>query len=475
MNSTEGPGIRLTRIIATIGPACADIGTISDLIRAGMDIARLNLSHGTPESHREVFLRIRLASREIGRQVGIMVDIPGPKLRVQSLPGETHTFSRGDRIILSGTPGSGDIMVGPESYIPLAEPGDTIQVGDGAVTLTVIQAGKNIYAEVTAGGTIRQGAGVVIPGRRPAVPYVTDELRRNVSFAADLKPDFLALSFISSAADLAEVRKILTSPEGAIPLIAKIETRFAVDRFDEILESADGIMVARGDLGVELPIACVPHVQKHIIRQCNRAGVPVITATEMLESMVENSRPTRAEVTDVANAIADGTDATMLSAETSIGKNPVLSVKTMAEIARETENHLPYRQILDERRTWHEKSPEGIIAYSASYLANEVESRAIVAFTRSGITAERVSRCRPGAPVLALTPDEETARRLLIRWAVIPCIHEPIHTADELFSVSLDLATEMDLTRSGDRLVIIAGNFAGVRGTTNMIKVQSVP
>ena len=234
-------------------------------------------------------------------------------------------------------------------------------------------------------------------------------------------------------------------------------------------------MVARGDLGVELPIACVPHVQKEIIRSCNRVGKPVITATEMLESMVEHGRPTRAEVTDVANAIADGTDATMLSAETSIGKNPVQAISMMAEIACETEKHLPYRAMLDQRRVWYADGPSGIISYSACYLANELDSRAIVAFTRSGITAERVSRCRPGTPILAITPDEQVARRLLIRWGVIPCIHDPIHTADELFQIALDIAGKMGLTHSNDRLVIIAGNFAGIQGKTNMIKVQNVP
>ena len=474
MNSTGGPGVRLTRIIATIGPACEDIGTLHDLIRAGMDIARLNLSHGTHDEHRETFLKIRLAAHEIGKQVAIMIDIPGPKLRVQSLPGDIRTFSPGDLVILSGNPTAMELGVGPSEYIPTVEPGDTILIGDGAVTMKVTEGGKIIRAVVTSGGTIRSGAGVVIPGRRPDIPYANEELRRNLTFAAGLNPDFIALSFISSAADMDAARAIIKKSGPDIPLIAKIETRVAVDLFDEILTVSDGMMVARGDLGVELPIACVPHVQKDIIRKCNRAGRPVITATEMLESMVEHGRPTRAEVTDVANAIADGTDATMLSAETSIGKNPAVAVTTMAEIACETEKHLPYRQILNERRAWHEDSPEGILGYSACYLSNELCSRAIVAFTRSGITAERVSRCRPGTPVLAITPSEQVARRLLIRWGVIPCIHDPIHTADELFKISLDLAAEMDLTRSGDRLVIIAGNFAGVEGTTNMIKVQDV-
>jgi len=464
----------MTRIIATIGPACSDIASIHDLIRAGMDIARLNLSHGTHEDHREIFLRVRLASREIGKQTGIMIDIPGPKLRIKSLAGETQSFMAGENVTLSASPKPGEIGIGHAPYIPPVQAGDTILLADGAVTLAVTRTGPSIQAEVRSGGTVRNGAGVVIPGRRPEIAYAHDRFIHNLTFAAELDPDFLALSFVSSAQDLNDARTILTGLGKQIPIIAKIETRFAVDRFSDILKAADGVMVARGDLGVELPLACVPHVQKEIIRQCTIAGVPVITATEMLESMVTQGRPTRAEVTDVANAIADGTDATMLSAETSIGQNPALAVRTMAEIACETEKHLPYRKILDERRGWHETSAEGIIAYSACYLANELSSRAIVAFTRSGITAERVSRCRPKTPVLAITPDEEVARRLLIWWGIIPCIHEPIHTADDLFAISVSLATETGLAGKGEKMVIIAGNFAGVSGTTNMIKVQQI-
>ncbi|MFH0968018.1 MAG: pyruvate kinase [Methanobacteriota archaeon] len=472
--STPWPDVRLTRIIATIGPSCADIGTIHDMIRAGMDIARLNLSHGNFEEHEEVFHRIRLAARELNRSVAIMVDIPGPKLRIRSQE-DDRTFFQGDQIILSAEPDVGNIVVGPAAYIPDVEPGDIILIGDGAVTLTVTKGGDTIQATVQAGGTIRPGAGVVVPGRRPNVPYENEELVRNLSFATGINPDFIALSFVGSAGNIHAVRSILQKSGANIPIIAKIETRVAVDRFEEILAVVDGVMVARGDLGVELPIACVPHVQKDIIRRCNQAGIPVITATEMLESMVQHTRPTRAEVTDVANAIADGTDATMLSAETSIGLHPQLAIETMAQIACETEKYLPYRQILNERAAWHEDNPEGIISYSACYLANELASRAIIAFTRSGVTADRVSRCRPGTPILAITPDEAVCRRLLLRWGVIPCIHDPIHSADELFRISLQLTKDMGITCTGDRLVIIAGNFAGIQGTTNMIKVQIVP
>jgi pyruvate kinase len=472
--STLGPGVRLTRIIATIGPSCTDIGTIRDMIRAGMDVARLNLSHGTQKEHEKVCSRVRQASREIGKPVAVMTDIPGPKLRITSLQDELAVHP-GEQITLSATPESGEIGIGSAVYIPDIRQGDIILIGDGAVTLTATRGGDTIGTTVTAGGTIRPGAGVVIPGRRPPVPYENEELLKNLTFIAGLNPDFIALSFVGSAGHIHFVRSFFQKKGIRIPIIAKVETEVAVDRFDEILNAADGIMVARGDLGVELPFASVPHIQKDIIRRCNKAGIPVITATEMLESMIEHTRPTRAEVTDVANAIADGTDATMLSAETSIGRNPCLAVQTMAHIACEIEKHLPYRKILDERADWQEDNPEGIISFNACYLAHKLASRAIVAFTRSGITAGRVSRCRPGTPIIAITPDEAVARRLLLRWGVISCIHEPIQTADELFTVSLHLTHAMGLTRTGDRLVIIAGNFAGIQGTTNMIKVQVVP
>lgn len=470
------PGIRLTRIIATIGPASNKIEVIHEMIRAGMDIARLNLSHGSHDDHRKTVEIIRKAAANSQRPVAILTDIPGPKLRVHSLPTCNFFLKQGEEIILSADPGPDEIGIGPASFIPLSETGDIILIADGALTCMVIEGGTcQIRAEVRAGGSIRMGAGVVIPGRRPEVPYASEELKKNLRFALDIRTDIIALSFVGGADHIHAVREILAEEGSAIPLIAKIETAQAVEKFDEILKASDGIMVARGDLGVELPISCVPHVQKEIITKSNIAGKPVITATEMLESMVEHSRPTRAEVTDVANAIVDGTDATMLSAETSLGKYPVQSVTMMAQIACDTELYLPYQKILLEHGAWHQNRPSEVISFSACYLANTLSSRAIVAYTKSGVTAERVSRCRPKAPILAITSDEQVARRLLLRWGVIPSIHPPISSADELFAASLALASDMGLTSSKDSLVIISGDVIGGTKTTNMIKVLPVP
>lgn len=467
--------IRHTRVIATIGPASDTKGVITGLIDAGMDIARLNLSHGTPVRHRETVDSIRKIAEGIGRDIGILTDIPGPKLRITT--GSSDTWVNcGDEVLLSGDPNTpGSLTVSPSSCIPHVCNGDTVLIGDGAVTLVVKTPGDPITATVVSGGLIRGGMGVVVPGRRPDIPYAGPDLIGYITFAMTLNPDYIALSFVGSARDIRDVREILKEDgRDDTLIIAKIESRQAVLNLDEILEEADGVMVARGDLGVELPIEQVPELQKRIITRCNQMGLPVITATEMLESMVHRGVPTRAEVTDVANAIFDGTDATMLSAETSIGVNPVHAVRMMTSIAAEAEKHLPYLKILNERSGWYEKNVEGIISYRACYIAEELESPAIVAFTRSGLTAERVSRCRPRAPIVAITPESRVARRLLLRWGVLPVIADPIHTADELFRASVQIAKETGLSSPGDQLVVIAGNFAGDTGRTNMIKVLEV-
>jgi pyruvate kinase len=468
--------LRRTKIIATIGPASDNPRIIKEMIASGMDIARLNLSHGEESWHLETVQKIRSVAKEMNREIGILVDIPGPKLRVLygSSPREART---GDSIqITADTKTTAAIRVYPEDCVPGVCPGDIVLVGDGAVTLKVIKPGPHMLTTVVSGGTIREGMGVVIPGRRPDIPYTGPMFQESIRQGVHLQPDYIALSFVGSADDIMKARELIRK-EGLenIPIIAKIECTRAVEGLSEIISHVDGIMVARGDLGVELPIEQVPDIQKRIIRTCNHEGIPVITATEMLESMVHRGRPTRAEVTDVANAIVDGTDATMLSAETSVGKHPGQAVIMMARIAVETEGHLPYLHMLNERSRWHEQNVEGVISYRACFIAEELESPAIVAFTRSGLTAERVSRCRPRAPILALTPDSEIARRLLLRWGVQPVISDPIESADELFTKAVKIAQYTGIAQSKDNLVIIAGNFSGKEGRTNMIKIEEIP
>jgi pyruvate kinase len=313
-----------------------------------------------------------------------------------------------------------------------------------------------------------------VPGMRISGPFITDTLRECIVFAITQQPDYLALSFVSEAGDLTSVRSILQEKDADMPIIAKIERGVAVEKFDSILVASDGIMVARGDLGVDIPLEKVPHVQKEIIRKCNKVGKPVITATQMLESMVNASRPSRAEVTDVANAIFDGTDAIMLSEETSIGKYPVQAVKTMTKIAKTTEEVLPYMQILLERGEWMERKTDELISYNACHTAHSLGAAALVAFTQSGSTAGRVSRYRPRMPILAISPNTVVVGRLLMRWGVYPFQIDGASSVEDLFATGAKLSKEVGLAKTGDLIVITGGIPVGVVGSTNLLKVEKV-
>jgi pyruvate kinase len=469
---------RRTKIVCTIGPATGSAGMIAQLIKAGMDVARLNLSHGTFEEHTGYIETIREISRRTGTDVAILIDLPGPKYRIGRLKGGQATLKRGGEVKLTTADIEGDGSLIPVNLPDLAhdiKAGDNVILDDGAMELKVrAVAGAEMLCRVTVGGVLRQGKGLVVPGMRISVPFITEKLRKAIAFAVKQRPDFLALSFVAGAGDLAAARAILAASGAAIPLIAKIERGEAVENFSDILAASDGIMVARGDLGVELPLERVPLIQKDIIRRCNRAGKPVITATEMLESMIKNFRPTRAETTDVANAILDGSDAVMLSAETSIGKYPAQAVKMMAGIARATEKKLAYEQILAERRGWLGRETDELISYSACQTASRLRAAAIVAFTQSGSTAVRVSRCRPGVPVLALTPSQTVAGKLLLYWGVRPYLITGPASVDEIFALGARLAGKLGYARPGESIIITAGIPIGEAGTTNMLKVQRV-
>jgi len=313
-----------------------------------------------------------------------------------------------------------------------------------------------------------------VPGMRSSGPFITDALREALLFAISQRPDYLALSFVTAADDIPGVRKLMAEQGMDIPIIAKIERGEAVKNFERILAESDGVMVARGDLGVEIPLERVPLVQKEVIKRCNHAGKPVITATEMLESMVKSMRPTRAEATDVANAIFDGTDATMLSEETSIGEHPVQAVTVMDRIARETEKKLPYELALSEKKTWFGQRTEELISYNACVAAHNLGVRVIVALTRSGSTAERVSKYRPRATVLAMTPDGVVGRRLMLYWGVQPVRAATPSSISGLFCMASSLTKELGLARPGDLIVITGGIPLGLAGTTNLLKVEVV-
>jgi len=475
-------GIKLhgnrTKIVCTIGPATSSAATIERLITAGMNVARLNLSHGTHDEHSRYIKTIRRLSQRLGLKVAILIDLPGPKYRIGKLKDAKVLLKRGAQVVLTTRPVEGDAALVPVSLSHLPQDvkaGDTVLLDDGAIQLKVLGVeATEVKCRVTVGGVLTDGRGLVVPGMRTSEPFITDSLREHLSFAIKQQPDYLALSFVSSPDDVIRVKAILNESDAEIPIIAKIEKGEAVSQFNSILKVSDGIMVARGDLGVDIPLERVPLVQKEIIRKCNQKGKPVITATQMLESMVNSVRPTRAEVADVANAIFDGTDTTMLSAETSIGRYPVRAVTIMARIIRETENRLPYEQILAERGGWLEEQTDELISYSACHTAHKLGAAAIVAFTQSSSTAGRVSKYRPKMPILAITPSQAAAGRLLLYWGVHPFQIAVPPSVDELFATAARLARDLGLVKTGDLIVITGGIPLGVAGSTNLLKVEKI-
>jgi pyruvate kinase len=451
---------------------------IEQLIRAGMDVARLNLSHGTHREHARHIQTIRKLSQRLAIPVAILMDLPGPKYRTGKLKDGQAALKKGTQVILTTRQMEGDDKVIPINLPTLPQDvkvGDTVLLDDGAMQLRVLEGqGTEVRCKVMVGGILTEGRGLVVPGMHTSGPFITDTLWECILFAIKQQPDYLALSFVSKAEDLTGVRAILHENDADIPIIAKIERGVAVNKFDSILATSEGIMVARGDLGVDIPLEKVPLVQKEIIRKCNQAGKPVVTATQMLESMVNAPRPTRAEVADVANAIFDGTDAIMLSEETAIGKYPVQAVKMMVKIAREAEDKLPYEQILSERDRWLEQKTDELISYSACHTAQSLGATALVAFTQSGSTAGRVSKYRPRMPILAITPSTVVVGQLLLRWGVHPFQIARVSSVDELFTMGAKLSKELGLAKPGDLVVITGGVPVGVAGSTNLLKVEKV-
>jgi len=451
---------------------------VKRLIKEGMNVARFNLSHGVYEEHASHIALTREIAADLNISLAIMLDIPGPKYRVGKLGEEGVVLKEGDHVTLSANQAAGDRGVIPVNLPMLpgdVKAGDTVFLDDGAFQIEVVGVtGAGVEGRVVVGGILTSGRGIVIPGKRLSVPFITEHLRQHLAFAAAQQPDFIALSFVSQSGDISGVRDILKGQATDIPLIAKIERQEALNNFDSILEVSDAVMVARGDLGVDIPLERVPPEQKKIISMCNSAGKPVITATQMLESMVHAPRPTRAEVTDVANAIFDGSDAIMLSAETSIGKYPVQAVKMMFMIARQTEAGLPYSRMLAARAPGAGARVDDIISYNACYAAQQINARAIVAFTESGSTARRVSRYRPKVPAVAITPSEVIVRRLLLCWGIYPFQVTRLSSVEELFLEASRLVKKLGLAETGDAVVVTGGIPLGVPGSTNLLKVEEV-
>lgn len=467
-----------TKIVCTIGPATSSLPAIEELIKAGMNVARLNFSHGTHKEHAGYIRDIRKASAKLNIPIAILQDIAGPKIRTGRLRDKEVRLREKADFTLTTANVTGDehkVSVNLPELPANVKPGDVIYLDDGAIKLVVTgTTAREVRCRVIVGGVLGWEKGVNLPGVTLKIPSVTEKDFADILFGIEHEVDFIALSFVREAEDVHRVRRFLRRRRADIPLIAKIEKWEAWNNLDGILAASDGLMVARGDLGVEMPIEKVPLVQKEIIKKCNRAGKPVITATQMLQSMIHSPQPTRAEVTDVANSIFDGTDAIMLSGETAVGRYPVEAVRVMMKIALNIEATLPYHKMLLDKGADLEPQTDDAIAYDACHTAHQLGAAAIVAFTSSGSTARRVSKYRPGIPILAATPSPKQRRRLLLSWGVYPYeVPDPPSVLD-LFAQGVKVCKESGVARKGDLIVITAGLPLAVPGTTNMLKVETV-
>ncbi len=469
--------MRSTSIVATIGPASQEPSVLEAMIAAGMDVARLNFAHGTPELHAGTAADIRAASERVGREVAILGDLPGPKLRIGPVAGGVAELPRDSRVVLTQEDVEGTserLPVAWKGFPELVEEGDVLYLADGAVRLRVDAVDDgDVLARVEVGGSVASRQGLNLPNMTVSLPAVSEEDLALIDAGLGMGLDYFALSFVRRREDLDPVREHLAEKGVEVPLIAKIEKPQAAANGEEIIDSADGIMIARGDLGIELPIEEVPLVQKRLLAIAGRRAKPTITATQMLESMVHSTRPTRAEVADVANAIFDGTDAVMLSQETAVGRHPVLAVEMMASIARTTERELPYGRWLAERGP-QANNQYHAIAFGAVGGVYQLGLKCIVSPTNTGTTARLISAYRPKAPVLALSPRLDVVRRCQLLWGVHPRLHEePLDTL-ALLEACARAAVEAGFAEKGDKIGITAGLPAGSAGGTNLFKVHTV-
>ena len=467
-----------TKIVCTIGPASSSPKTMRELVSAGMDVGRINFSHGDHATHARSIATLRQVAQEEGRLVSVLADLQGPKLRVGVIGDAGIQLRAGDRVRLvagSRAVADGEIPIPHEWLLRDLHLDDRVLFDDGNIELVVIAKGEGqLLCEVIVGGLLISRKGINVPGAVFDIAAMTDKDSLDAVFAIEQGVDFLALSFVRRPDDVRQLREFLAR-HGAedAPIIAKIEKPEALQCFDDILSEADGIMVARGDLGVETPAEEVPFHQKRIIQACNRVGKPVITATQMLQSMITQSRPTRAEASDVVNAILDGTDAVMLSGETAIGQYPGEAARTMAKICSNAESHLVSTDWV-RRVSRSREDIAGAISLAAVRIAVEVGAKVIVSATMSGSTARMVARFRPPMPVLAMTPDEAVVRRLALSWGVIPVQVHTFESTDDIMDLTARIATERGIVQDGDPIVVTAGIPFGTGGKTNMLKVTIV-
>jgi pyruvate kinase len=466
---------RKTKIVATIGPATSDPAVLRELILAGATTLRLNFSHGSYEDHLKNIRSIRQVSNELNRPVAILQDLQGPKIRLGKFENGAIDLKKGDPFTLTSRQIPGTQEISSITYEPLAQEvpeGSTILLDDGKVEMKVDRVDKaagELYCTVVVGGILSNNKGVNFPGVYLSVKALTDKDREDLVFGLDQGVDWVALSFVRNPQDVIEIKELISSAGKSTPVIVKIEKHEAIEQMEEILSLSDGVMVARGDLGVELPAEDVPILQKRLIRTANRLGIPIITATQMLDSMVSNARPTRAEVSDIANAILDGTDAIMLSNETAVGKYPIQAVETMATIAMRIE-----QEPLEKDNRTDSKSITNAISQAVGQIAQQLDASAIMTLTKTGATARNVSKYRPRTPVLAVTPHMDVARQLQLVWGVKPILMLDLNNAWQTFQAAVGVAQERGLVSEGDVIIQTAGTLQGVAGSTDLVKVEVV-
>ncbi len=472
--------MKKTKIVCTIGPASDSKDVFEQLVINGLNVARLNFSHGSHEEHARVINTIKEVRWELHEPIAILLDTKGPEIRTGKFKDPEVELKDGQNFTITTRDVLGDNTICNVSYEGLARDvsvGGRILIDDGLVGLRIknIIDNTDIECVVENGGIISNHKGVNVPNTKLNLPAITEKDKLDIKFGIEKDIDFIAVSFVRKASDVLDIRKILEDNNAHhIQIISKIENQEGLDNIDEIIKVSNGIMIARGDLGVEIPTEEIPLAQKALIKKCNKVGKPVITATQMLDSMIRNPRPTRAEATDVANAIFDGTDAIMLSGETAVGKYPIEAVMIMSNIAERTEVAIDYKSLLRDKAVEKETLVTDAISYATCTIAADLEASAILTATSSGFTARMVSKFRPAVAIVAATTNEHIRRRLSLSWGVYSILTKRLHSTDDIISVSVEKALEAKLIRNGDLVVITAGVPVGASGTTNLIKVHTV-
>ena len=467
--------MRRAKIVATLGPATSSYESLKSIIEAGVDVARMNLSHGSYDVHEEVYRNVRKAAEDLGKPVAVLVDLQGPKIRLGKFEGGPYDLDEGDifKITIEDIVGNKEISSTTFKGLPQdVKPGDPLLIDDGKVTLRVLETdGTVVTTVVEVPGPVSNNKGINLPGVAVNVPALSDKDEADLRWGLRLGADFIALSFVRDAADIKRVHEIMDEEGVRLPVIAKVEKPQAVDNLEEIVDAFDAIMVARGDLGVELPLEAVPIVQKRAVELARRWAKPVIVATQVLESMISSPRPTRAEASDCANAVLDGTDAVMLSGETSVGEFPTITVATMARIIESTEDHGIER--IPELGT-KPRTQGGAITLAAKEVAEFVDAKYLCVFTESGDSARRMARLRSDIPMIVLTPHEHIRRRMALTWGVKSYLVDAVTHTDQMFGQVDDLLLGEGLAEAGDKVVVIAGSPPGIAGSTNDLRVHKV-